>query len=476
MNKNNFFSKLMIYVPVKLIPALLGIFFIFYLYKFFPKGQYVSYSIGLTCALIAAQLFAGWVGNSFIYYFPGNKNSKAFFSNCLCAILLIAPVASVLAASVSLSFVPGSYVFICICLLCFSQILFFFLSSVCQAGFLVKEQLLAVIFQALGQVLVLFSLFSKYGVDFRYALLALSAGYLLAAIFLLVFVIRKHGFENPFLRLDRLKEDLNAIYKYGAALSPWMLGMLVMAGSDRFVIGQYSIEHGDSYLSLKDLFVGGSGLLSMPLLMMVHPLVIRKFREGRFAASVIESSVSFLIIAFSLLWGALYFVGFDFFENITGKMIGVSKVVIFISFVSVFLNCTSVYIQKRLEVHRRLKLLAYLSLLSAVTSLVFAYIGGYFWGIYGVSIGVLSAQCLYFYLVAVSMYKRLNLYQAVAKPTAVSVLALVAGFAYYHMLQSGLSYLAWWMKPAIWLVGFTGVSIVALWKGVGWNEFIKNNL
>ena len=41
MKMNVFLRKLLLYVPVKMVPAISGIFLIFYLYKLFPEGQYV---------------------------------------------------------------------------------------------------------------------------------------------------------------------------------------------------------------------------------------------------------------------------------------------------------------------------------------------------------------------------------------------------------------------------------------------------
>jgi O-antigen/teichoic acid export membrane protein len=284
------------------------------------------------------------------------------------------------------------------------------------------------------------------------------------------------GACNPFMNLELFKGNAKLIYQYGAALTPWILGMLVMAGSDRLAIGFFNIDHGDSYLSLKDLFVGGAGLLSMPLLMMVHPFVIKKFREGVFAVRIIESSSSFLIVVFSLLWCVLYFVGFDFFERVTDKKIGASNVVVFYAFAGVFLNSTAVYFQKRLEVHRKMKLLAYLSLVSALLSVCFAWVGGMFWGLYGVSLGVLMAQSIYFVCVVFSMYKRLDLYRSFALPLMISVLAFLVGYVFYLGLQSEFFSFVWWQRSIFWLVSFSVVSLFSLWKGVRWAEFMKATL
>lgn len=475
MNTNSFLSKFLLYVPVKLIPALLGIFLVFFLYKFFPDGQYVKYSVCVTCALIAAQLFAGWVGNSFVYHFSGSEDKKGFFSSSLVVILIIAPVAALLAAIVCGFFVTDDYVFVCVWLLCLSQILFFFLSSVCQADFLVWQQLKAAVLQAGVQVILIFTLFEMLGVDFRYALISLFAGYVTAVALLLFNAVRRFGFTNPAASPKKFETVVRSLYQYGAALSPWIFGMLVMAAADRFAIGYYNIEHGDTYLSLKDLFAGGAGLLSMPLLMVVHPLVIKKFREGYFAANVIESSFGFLIVVFSLLWCALSFVGFDFFERLTGKAIDISMWVVFFSFVSVFLNSSAVYIQKRLEVHRKMRRLAILSVCSALMSVAFSYVGGKFWGVYGVSIGLMLAQGLYFSLVASSILKKLDIYRCFVMPLIVSALTAVIGFVYQLALDEWGRGMDWRVKSVAWLVGFAVIALLALWKGVKWSEFIKGS-
>jgi len=471
-----FLQKLLLYVPVKMVPAVSGVFLVFFLYRSFPEGQYISYSVSVFCSLIAAQLCAGWVGNSFIYYYSGVKERGSFTSNCICMILFIAPIASSLAAIVSVFFVVGEGFFVYVWLLCFSQILFFFLSSTCQAGFLVKQQLVAVLLQTLAQIGLVMFLFRYVDIDFRYALLASTVGYTVSVLYMLFCVLRLYEVLNPFSSVELFKRDLKLVYQYGAALSPWILGMLVMAGADRFAIGYYGVEYGDSYLSLKDLFVGGAGLLSMPLLMMVHPFVINKFREGKFAIEIIESSSSLLIVAFSLLWCVLYFVGFDFFERMTGKKIGASIIIIFYAFLGVFLNSTAVYFQKRLEVHRRMKLLAYLSLGAAIMSIGFAWVGGRLWGLYGVSLGVLLAQFIYFGFVVASMYKRLNVYKAFAFPMIVSFLAFSVGYVLHLSLQLERGDNLWWKASIYWVIGFSIVSLISFWKGVRWAEFMKATL
>jgi O-antigen/teichoic acid export membrane protein len=172
----------------------------------------------------------------------------------------------------------------------------------------------------------------------------------------------------------------------------------------------------------------------------------------------------------------LHFVGFDFFEKITGKEIDSPKDVIFYAFLGVYLNSAAVYFQKRLEVHRRMKLLAYLSIFSALASMLFAWIGGMYYGLYGVSLGVLFAQIIYFVYVVISMRKRLDLYRSFGLPVITSIIAFSVGYLCYVCLQGDVIPLLWWERSLCWLAVFSAISVFSLWKGVKWGEFMKANL
>ena len=101
---NGFLGKFLLYVPVKLLPAFLTVFFIFFLYRFFPEDEYVSYSVSVSCSLIVAQLSAMWVGNSYVYYFSSIADSRRFFSSCFYLVTLLSPFAALAAALVATFF------------------------------------------------------------------------------------------------------------------------------------------------------------------------------------------------------------------------------------------------------------------------------------------------------------------------------------------------------------------------------------
>lgn len=473
-DSNGFLKKLALYVPVKLLPALLTVGFIFFLYRFFSAEDYVAYSVSLSCSLIVAQLSAMWVGNSFVYYYSGIADKKSFFINCLLLIIVIAPLSSVVAASTANFFAGAEGSFRSVWLLCVAQMFFFFMSSVCQAAFLVRQQLLAVSAQVLAQVGLAFFLMSADGISYSDAMASLTAGYGVAALVMVAaFFFRRDLAAVSEMRI--LKQDIKLIYEYGSPLAPWMLGMLVMAAADRFAVGYLGIADGDSYLSLKDLFVGAGGLLSMPLLMLVHPLIIKRFRDGVFEGVLIQNSIGFLIIVFSLLWAVIAFVGLEVFERFTEKPVTAPVGVLLIAYLGVFLNCSAVYVQKRLEVHRRMRKLAILSMLCALISLLSAYLGGVLFGLYGVALGVLLGQFAYFALVGQTVLKKVSFYKGIIRPVGVSLGAVLLGYLLHQALEGSLS-AVWWTSAVVWVLVFGFLSLLIMWKGVEWHEFSRAKL
>lgn len=461
------------YVPVKLLPAFLTVFFIFFLYRFFPQDEYISYSVSVACSMIIAQLSAMWVGNSYVYYYSSRSDHRAFFSSCLYLITLLAPFAAVVAASLAIFFSSSDNTFFCVLLLCFSQIYFFFMSSVCQAAFLVRQQLLAVIMQVVGQLGIIYLCYTSAGVSYADAMLALSGGYGMAAIIMFVAAVSRMGANGPLVARALFGNDVRAVYNYGSALAPWMLGMLLMVAADRFAIGAMNIPGGDSYLSMKDLFVGGGGLLSMPLLMLVHPLIIKRFRDGVFEGTLIQSSVGFLVIVFALLWAVIMLVGFDVFEQLTGKPVTAPLGALLIAYLGVFLNCAAVYAQKRLEVHRRMRLLAYLSLIAALVSTVLSYVGGMLFDLYGVALGVVLGQLFYFAVVTATIVRKVNLYKGLVKPIIVALMALTVGCLLQAVLDVLMGAVVWWERALVWSLLFSVFSLVVVWKAVAWRDFMS---
>jgi hypothetical protein len=122
-----------------------------------------------------------------------------------------------------------------------------------------------------------------------------------------------------------------------------------------------------------------------------------------------------------------------------------------------------------------MSLLAILSVACAVLSVSFSYAGGKYWGIYGVSLGLMFAQLIYFLLVAYSVHKKISLYRSFIAPMVVSIMASLIGFSYFYALQKALGVVDWRVMLGLWLGGFSIVCVLALWKGVRWDGFAKGS-
>ncbi|NWL75591.1 sugar transporter [Pseudomonas taiwanensis] len=351
-------------------------------------------------------------------------------------------------------------------MLCFFQVIFFFLSAAFQAKYSVSTQLKSVGFQVVGQLLSVYLLFNIYAADFRLALIGLGIGYAGAVGYLFWAARLSFGVRYEVVG-SALKSDFRKIFKYGYALMPWMLGALILTNIDRFSIGYYEIANGSAYLSLKDLFVGAGGLISMPLLMVVHSFIIDKFRQGSFGGKIIDGCLAYLILFFSICWCVLQFLGFEIFERFTGKVLLVPHYMLFMAFLCVFLNCASVYLQKRLEVHCRLRRLAIFSLASAVVGGLLVFLGGRYWGLLGVAIGSLIAHIIYFVLVLSTTIKKLDLMRFLWVPLLMSLFAFLSAYMIDKALRTGV-FAEWWVIKAVWTILFTPVVFLAFWKGIQW--------
>jgi O-antigen/teichoic acid export membrane protein len=467
-----FLGKFFLYIPVKLVPALVTVLFIVLLYKLLPEGQYVFYSICLTASLISAQVFGSWLGSGFIYYYSGQEDKGRYIRLGL-AIALIAACLAGLVAGLSVSYffegwqAPGITA-----VLCGMQLLFFFLSAMCQAAFLVKAQLVAVIVQGCIQLAVLYLANAGWGITFESALGSLIMGYLLSSAWLAFYCFRSFISTPGNPGGLGLISTLKTFFRYGGALMPWMLGMLVGNAVDRFAIGFYSVPDGDAYLSLRDLFTGAAGLISMPLLMLVHPLIVNTFKRGRFAMEIVESSLGFLLIAFGLLWFALVGVGFDSFSHMTGKSVTVEYYILFCGYSATVLNGAAIYVQKRMEVHMRMKELAVWSIMAACLAIAGAALGGHYFGLLGIALAALSAQVLYILLVLRSVWKLTSLSRALGRPLLATLAAGALGLAILQMIISLWPDLEWWSRLMLWLPVYSALCAIALWKGVRWTDLI----
>lgn len=425
--KFNFALNFLLYIPVKLIPACSTVALIAYLYRVLPEGHYTNYSVALTCSIMLVQLGTGWVGNSFIYFLTLADDKDALLANSLRLLIQITPFVIFIAAIVT-SFFGAEDSFWIVVFLSASQIFYFFFSSVLQARFRIREQLWITCLQVTLQFSVIFLAFKYISVDYRSALVALAIGYGFGGFYA---YIKLRPIVLAPVSQTLFKKDVRKLYDYGVALIPWMLGVLVLANADKLLVSYLDLQLSDSYISTKDLFVGASGLISMPLLMLIHPVIINSFNiNRRFDYIIISESLRYLIVCFSLLWVFLHVLGFELFFFFAEKKSTVSNATLFFSYLSVFFACASIYLQKRFEVHRKWSVLAWYSVLSALFSIALVAIGSFWFGILGASAGAAVGQAAYCCIASRGLMKRTKFIKSTWR------LFLLIGSAYAILFQA----------------------------------------
>lgn len=467
-NEGGFILKLLIYFPVKILPALSSMFLILYLYGKLPLGEYTLYSVNLACILIGGQVLYGWVGNSVVYFYSTLNKPAELVASAVRFLLISIPVAAIFVAALCIVF-SGVEIFFYGFSLFISQVLFFFFSSVCQAAMLIKDQLYAVLLQVAMQLLGVFYLFSIFSYSYIYVFAALTVGYLIAACYLAFAFFRRHSW--PSSSLGQLREHVAMLYCYGAPLMPWMVGVLMVGSSDRFVLGMFKPQHSDAYLSLKDLFVGAGGLISMPMLMLVHTMVMSSFNSKKiFPFVVIEESLLYVMTGFYLGWIFVYFVGFDLLAIISGKSLDVSIVSASFAYVAVFLSCSSIYMQKRLEAHRKLKVIACFSLVSAFIALFFAGLGCYYFGVEGAAFAFFVGNFSYFLMVCRWGGSGRVFFKAISRMVVPCIIVFSCMSIVSYILELVFKnniYLA----IGLWSGAFAMVSLILFWKLIRWRKF-----
>lgn len=452
-------KSLLLYLPVKLIPAVNGFAVVTYLYGRLNEGEYVYYSISVAVALLSAQIGGGWVGNAMVYYISTRGKKASLLINSYLTMVSASVLAAILVAlGVGLYF-EEYYIGVVVFILCLFQGMFYFFSAALQAVYNVTGQLCAVLIQASCQLLPLIILFHIAGAHFEFAVLAIALGFLAGTLAMLPFITAEFNLSLRLLNLKKFNSDFKDLLNYGGPMAIWTVATLFMFTIDRFVVGAYQLPNGDSYLSMKDLLLGASSLISMPLLMLLHPLIFSLFKERGFPSALIEQTIAILILAFSLFWTFWQIVGIPAFQYFSGRTVTTPTIIIFLILVTNLSACIAIYLQKRLEAHKRTITLAKLACVAALASLVLSFVLGAIFELYGVVAANVLSQLLYCWLLTRSTRKRLNIPKIIFSPILKGMSYWVIGILGWYVLSQILINLSQaWILTA-WLVIYLALSI-----------------
>lgn len=360
------------YIPSKILPAATTILFISFLYRNIEPTAFVNYSVAIAISLISTQLSSGWVANSILFHFPNAKNHSDFLIRAIFITVLTSILGILIGVSVILWNGATAQVVIAAVFLMIGQSGFYVLSSIFQSRRNILGQLKAVTLQCSFQVIALFVLFKyDYGSD-ACAIFAYGTGFFIACFYYLVIIF-------PEFRLNERKNfsslcsfnstDIKNIIGYGLPLGLWTFSILLANSSDRFFLKHIEdVANAASYVSAKDLLVGAAGLVTMPLLMASHPIILKLARDAKWsdAENIIKNNIQILVLLFSVYLTSIQFVGLFLLKLMFGMKYSIDIDILLVMLFGLLFSCVSMYAQKNLEALGKTILMAGLAAIVAV--------------------------------------------------------------------------------------------------------------
>jgi O-antigen/teichoic acid export membrane protein len=304
------------YVPSTIIPAVVGIASVSVFTRLFGSELYGRYAIIIAAVTLIAALCGGWIQQAVLRYLPSYQSEQRLdeFNGKLVVLLtlLLMTIAAVTVAAYLplrsvVDYYEGLYWPGAVMLL--SEVAFLTLITLLQAQ--LRSQAYSVYRSILAVLAFAFSLGFVLMIRRDIAGLIVGAG---AARLLMCVPLMTHMklWDAP-ARAGRLidQELTGKMLRYGTPLVAFMFGGQMLSICDRFIIAMF---RGDAevgiYSANYNLVSMGFGLLSTPIIMAAHPLLMNAWqkKDGGITSLVTNFSRYYALavlpaIAFVLVFG-----------------------------------------------------------------------------------------------------------------------------------------------------------------------------
>lgn len=393
------------YVPLKVVPAISGLLTIYFLTKNFSEVNYINYASIMATILLSMQLFGGWVNSSMMYFIP-TANSEKDEVMVLNHFFVIQVFLSLTALFVVFFTILGTIDDLLIAFLSgfiiVFQLIINFLSSFLQAKRMIKAQVLSTSLQSILQICaVLVSFFY-----FKDQLLPFFLLYSLSFIPSIITLLLNKNIDLGNFRIGKNwigKEMILKIVAYGLPMCIWFFSTQFYSIGDRLLLKYFGVtENVVNYVAFKDLAIGLSGFVSMPLLFASHPIIMRlvlRDKDVDAAAKVIEQNIKILLLVFLPFILLMLFYGKLIIGTFLGEKFVLETMPMIFVILTILTNIVSIYLQKGLEVSFGIVYMLKVSLLAALFSLVLNLIFIPFFGVQSSIIIAFFCQLLYAFVI-----------------------------------------------------------------------------
>jgi O-antigen/teichoic acid export membrane protein len=403
------------YIPVKILPAISGLITVFFLTRVLSVNLYSDYTFLAASILLFIQLVAGWSNSSIIYFINDFKDIRSiehFKINVIFFQLLICIIGSFGFIIVVYLAIKDYQLVILGLLLMFSQILLNLLYSFLQAERQIILQVKSSVIQSCIQIFGIFGCFYFKSENLINVFFVIFLSYFFSILFL--FFSYKFKSDINYFKIKHII-DFNIakkLFKYGLPICVWFFATQFYSTGDRIILKYYNISKlVGNYAAFRDLSVGLSGFITMPLLLASHPIIMNlgKDRGNKYQVEIIlVNNIKILITLFSIVFVGLFLIGDTILLWIVGDKYLLENYLMFLVLLSIFFGTISIYLQKGLEISGKTGLMAKIAIIISFLSLLLNITFLPIYGINGACIIALFSQiiyCIWIYCYSRSIFK-----------------------------------------------------------------------
>jgi len=374
----NLLKDILRYVPVKVLPAFSGLITIYILTRIFSLEIFANYTFIMASILITSQFISGWANSSVIYFYPHsdyeNENDE-FKKNIILiqlGLLFIGSLVLFLIVYFTLSDLWLSM--ISVILMLFQTLVNLFYSFL-QTERRIREQIISTLIQSGFQIIGIVFCFYYFKNILSTILFAISLSYITSLFYLLKFCDFKKIFSIAILRPKSVNLKLaKDIFNFGLPICIWFFSTQFYSIGDRILFKFFNISFNvGNYSAFRDLAVGLSGFLTMPILLASHPIIMKLQKSGeekKIIENLLKRNINIITTVFT---GILFFIcifGDKILILVVGSNYLLDNILMGIIIATIYFAAIAMYIQKGLEVNGRTSIMSKLSLLVAFVSLL----------------------------------------------------------------------------------------------------------
>lgn len=291
--------NMLIYFFGKMIPATAVLFIMVFGVRFLGKSEFGRYNLLFNCINIAVTFFVGWIQQSMLRFNTGTAEElghhrKQFicfsmFSAMLCSVSIFSLTIFYFHEPLLNGVIVAAFVF---CLTLLTVHLTYQQSQFHTVKYVVTESLYYVV-TVIGLSVVMFFSFPKQMICFYAAWLVAGAGWMLVDSV----ADSKVVLDAMKSKLD--KEFLKKTFNFGYLITGWLMISNLFNVVDRFIIRHYyDFEQVGIYSVVYDLIYRVSAFAAMPVLLTLHPLIMKMWNEDRKtdALALIRKAVLLLML------------------------------------------------------------------------------------------------------------------------------------------------------------------------------------